>query len=111
MLTGGRRHEASHARPAAPYRSERTQHDGLRGQDSAAARPSDVPRCGDRQRSEDSPLIRAVINRIRERQARKRLAQLVAQTASSYEIVDYRKRRAAAMKGRALKRGREAAHG
>jgi hypothetical protein len=45
--------------------------------------------------------------RRRERQALARLAQIVAQTASSYEIVDYRKRRAAAMKGRGLRRQRE----
>lgn len=51
-------------------------------------------------------MIARLISAYREHQARARLAQLVEQTRSSYEIIDYRKRRAAAMKGRALKKAR-----
>jgi hypothetical protein len=38
-------------------------------------------------------MIRKFLNLYHERQARKRLQQLVDQTANSYEIIDYRKRR------------------
>lgn len=51
-------------------------------------------------------MIRKFLNLYRERQARKRLAELVAQTASSYEVKRYRERRAAALKGDAIKRMR-----
>lgn len=51
-------------------------------------------------------MIRSIISHWKNRKARKRLAQIVEQTRSSYEIRRYRERRAAAMKGLALKRER-----
>lgn len=49
-------------------------------------------------------MIARLISAYREHQARARLAELVAQTRNSYELQRYRERRAAALKGRALKR-------
>lgn len=45
-------------------------------------------------------LVRRIINHWKERQARKRLAEIVAQTRSSFACQDYARRRAAALKGR-----------
>jgi len=44
-------------------------------------------------------MIRRFLNLLRERRARKRLAEIVAQTRASFECEDYRRRRAAALKG------------
>lgn len=66
-------------------------------------------------------MIHAIINAYRNRQARKRLAELVAQTASSEEITSYRVHRdaqkksphyqRAVLKRIELRQEREARHG
>lgn len=47
----------------------------------------------------------------RQRAAQKRLAEIVEQTAESYEVRRYRERRAAALKGSALRRQKMEAQG
>lgn len=47
----------------------------------------------------------------RQRSAQKRLAEIVSQTAESYEVRQYRERRAAALKGLALRRQKMEAQG
>ncbi len=44
-------------------------------------------------------MIRRILSLIRERRARKRLAEIVRDTRNSYECRRYRERRAAALKG------------
>lgn len=44
-------------------------------------------------------MIRLILSHLRERRARKRLAEIVAQTRASFECEQYRRRRAAALKG------------
>ncbi len=53
--------------------------------------------------------IAATGKMIRTRLAQRRLANLVAAKAQSYEITDFKRRRAAAIRGRAIQRMR--AHG
>lgn len=45
------------------------------------------------------PLLGRFANFIRERRARKRLAEIVASTRASFECQDYARRRKAALKG------------
>lgn len=46
-------------------------------------------------------MIRRLLNLLRERRARKRLSDIVAQTRASFECESYRRNRAAQLKGRA----------
>lgn len=49
-------------------------------------------------------MIAHILRKLRERKARKRLAELVEQTRNSYEIARYRERRAAAKLGHQRRR-------